>query len=69
MNSPNVALATVQYLLYQSEKQKYDTVGTIPKSNIKIIERGKINTLTHKYMTAHWLDLVHVLQSTVAGLN
>ena len=25
---------------------KYDTVGTIPKSNIKIVERGKIDTLT-----------------------
>ena len=23
---------------------KYDTVGTIPKSNIKIVERGKIDT-------------------------
>ena len=50
---PNVVLATVQYLLYQSEKQTYDTVGTIPKSNIRIIERGKIDTLTHKYMTAN----------------
>jgi hypothetical protein len=53
MNSPNVVLATVQYMLYQSEKQKYDTVGTIPKSNIKIMERGKIDTLTHKYMTSN----------------
>ena len=27
---------------------KYHNVGTSPKSNIKIVERGKINTLTHK---------------------
>ena len=25
-------------------KTKYHTVGTIPKSNIKIVERGKIDT-------------------------
>jgi hypothetical protein len=25
-----------------NEKQKYCNVGTIPKSNIKIVERGKI---------------------------
>ena len=25
-------------------KNKYHTVGTIPKSNMKIIERGKIDT-------------------------
>jgi hypothetical protein len=24
---------------------KYHTVGTIPKSNIKIVERGKIDTI------------------------
>jgi len=25
-------------------KQKYHTVGSIPKSNIKMVERGKIDT-------------------------
>ena len=33
-------------------KKKYHTVGTVPKSNIKIIERGKIdtpNTLMHDH--------------------
>ena len=28
---------------YQTEKQKYHTVGTISKSTIKIVERGKID--------------------------
>ena len=27
------------------KNKKYDTVGTIPKSNIKIVEKGKIDTL------------------------
>jgi len=26
------------------KNQEYDTVGTISKSNIKIVERGKIDT-------------------------
>jgi len=33
------------------KNKKYHTVGTIPRSNINIVERGKIDTLTHKYMT------------------
>ena len=45
-------------------KWKYHTVGTIPKSEIKIVERDNIITfntqihdrsLSHKYMTAHFL--------------
>ena len=33
---------------------KYYTVGTVPKSNRKILERGKIDTPnTHKYMTSN----------------
>jgi len=31
------------------KKKKYHTVGTIPKSNRKIVERGKIDTLTLIY--------------------
>jgi hypothetical protein len=35
--------------------KKYHAVETVPKSNWKIIEKGKIDTfrLTHKYMTAN----------------
>ena len=37
----------------------YNPVRTIPKSNIKIVDRSKIDTLlTHKYMTAHFSWLV-----------
>jgi hypothetical protein len=39
------------------------TVGTIPKSYIKIVERCKIDThVAHKYMIAHFLGLVQALQ-------
>ena len=41
--------------------QKYQTVGTIPESNIKIVERGKSLTLTYKYMTADFPSLVQDL--------
>ena len=36
--------------------EKYDTVGTVPKSNRKIVETGKRDTLhvTHVYMTNHF---------------
>jgi hypothetical protein len=45
--------------------KKYHTVETIPKSNIKIIERGT----THKYMIAHFLGLVPELQYKLAELG
>ena len=35
------------------KNKTYHTVGTIPISNINIVERGKIDTLTHKYMTSN----------------
>ena len=41
------------------KNQKYHTVGTIPKSNIKIVERGKIdtaNTLTQDHLLS-WLSI------------
>jgi hypothetical protein len=41
--------------LRKKENKNYDTVGTIPNSNIKIIERVKFDNTTHKYMTAHLL--------------
>jgi NADPH-dependent 7-cyano-7-deazaguanine reductase QueF len=39
------------------------TVATIPKSNIKIVERGRIDThSTQTYMTTHFPGLVQTLQ-------
>jgi len=37
-------------------KQKYHTVGTIRKSNVKIVQRGK-TPVTHRYMTVHFPGL------------
>ena len=46
------------------KNQRYHTVGTIPKSNIKIAERGQIDTPsthththTHTHMIAHFPSL------------
>ena len=39
--------------------KKYHTFGTVPKSRRKIVKRGNIDILTHKYMTGRslfWLD-------------
>ena len=47
--------------------KKYHNVGTIPKSNIKIAERGKTYTLTHN--TANVPGLVQALQYKVEVLN
>jgi hypothetical protein len=38
------------------------TVGTIPKSKFKIVERDKVTTLTYKYMTTHYSGSVHAFQ-------
>ena len=43
-------------------KKKYHTVGTFPKSNIKITERGNIDTLTYKYPIAQFSGLVQALK-------
>ena len=40
------------------KNRKQTTVGIIRKSNIKIVERGKIDTPTHKYMPAHFLGFL-----------
>ena len=37
------------------KNNKYHSVGTDLKSNIKIVERGKTDTITHKYMTLTFL--------------
>jgi hypothetical protein len=42
----------------ENQKQKKPTVGIIPKSNIKIVEKSKIDTLSHKYLTAHFLGFL-----------
>ena len=44
------------------KNKKYHTVGTIPKSNIKIIERGKIDTTNIQIHDSHFPGLVWVLQ-------
>ena len=43
------------------KNKKYHTVGTIPKSNIKIVVRGKMIPITHKYMITHFPGLVQIL--------
>jgi hypothetical protein len=49
----------VKIIYIKMKNKKYHTVGTIPKSNIIIVERGKIDTSnTH----THFPILVHVLQ-------
>ena len=47
---------------------QYHTVGTVPTTNRKTIERDKMDTTTHKYMTAHFPDLVQARQWTVTEL-
>jgi hypothetical protein len=47
---------------YKMKHNQYHTVGTVPKSNIKTTEGGKIDTfvtVAYKYMTAHIHGLVH----------
>ena len=50
-------------IIYVKIKQDY-TVGTVPNSNRKIVERGKIDTPNTQivYMTAHFPGLVQALQ-------
>jgi len=45
----------VKALLNGRKRGLFANVGTVLKSNIKIVERGKINALTHKYMTLTFL--------------
>ena len=42
--------------------EKSHIVGTAIKSNNKIVERGRIYTTTHKYMTYHFPGLVQAFQ-------
>ena len=41
---------------------KYHIVGTVPISNRKIVESGKIDTTTHIYVIAQFFGLVQALQ-------
>jgi hypothetical protein len=66
--APATLSQVLEYRLNKNEKND-QTVGTIPKSNIKIVERGKIDTLTHKYTTTHFPASVHALQLKVAELS
>jgi hypothetical protein len=43
-------------------KKTTNNVGTISKSNIKIVERGKMDTAKKKYMNTHFPGLVQALQ-------
>ena len=43
-------------------KKKYLTVKTVPKSNGKILQRSKMETLPHKYMSVHIPGLVRGFQ-------
>jgi len=45
----------------KTENTKYQTVGTIPKSNRQIVDAKSI-PITHMYMTAHFICLVQVFQ-------
>ena len=46
----------------KKQKKNYHTPGEVPKSNRKMGERGKIDTLTHKCMATHFPVLVQALQ-------
>jgi len=45
---------------YKMKSQNYHTVGIVPNSNRRLVERGKNDTLIYKYMTAHLPGLIQV---------
>jgi hypothetical protein len=46
------------------KNKKYHTVGTFPKSNIKTVERDKMDTPSkHMYMTDHFLDIYAIIKN------
>jgi len=58
-------------MMYDSKMkyQKYHTVGAVLKSNRIVVERGKIDTLTYKYMIAlSWFNKVTSIKKKVEGL-
>ena len=58
---------TVQKYHTVGTVQKYHTVRTVQKSNSKIVERGKIDTLRHIYITTHFHGLARHLNKTWGG--
>ena len=52
-----------------NEMKKTHTVGTVQQSNRKIVGRGKIDTLTHIFITAQCTGLEQALDQKVAGLD
>jgi hypothetical protein len=48
------------------KNQKYPTIGTILKANVKIVERGKIDMHARPLS---WLGTGIPLKQTVAGLS
>ena len=51
------------------ENKKYHPVRTFPTFNCKIIERVNTDTLTHKYMTAHFPGLVYGTSIKIVRFN
>jgi len=47
------------------KNKKCHTVQTVPKSNTKIEERGKFDTVAHIYMTSHFHGLIKALTGGV----
>ena len=53
----------IYFWVKTNKNKKYHTVGTVPKSKWKIVEKGKIDTSkTQIYMTDHFAGLVHTSQ-------
>ena len=50
------------------KNKNYITVETITKSNIKVVQRGKLNALTRKYISVHFPVLLQALQLNVAEM-
>jgi hypothetical protein len=56
------AVGTMGYILFWNCYDSEVYFRTVPKPNIKIVERGKIDTIKNKYMTAHFPGLEQALK-------
>jgi hypothetical protein len=66
----NYFVYTLQLADYiQTFYKKYHNFETVLKSNREIVERGKIDTLTHIYITGYFRGLFQALQYKVAALS
>ena len=43
-------------------KKKHHTAGTVPKSNIKIVDKGQIDTSNTHIVIVHFSGLLHALK-------